>query len=110
WTSHPAGRFHLRIGDDARVERYRFGSKTADFHVCVTCGVIPVVTCMIEDIRYAVFNVNTFENVDRSEILQTSTNFEGEATGDRLARRRRNWPPELVSLLDRCEPPVSGAE
>ena len=98
WTSHPAGRFHLRIADDARVERYRFGSKTADFHVCLTCGVIPVVTCMIEDIRYAVFNVNTFENVDPSQIVQTSTNFEGEATGDRLARRRRNWTPEVSQL------------
>src|SRR5262249_45068984 len=41
WTSHPDGRFHLRVTDHSRVTRYRFGTKTADFHVCVTCGVIP---------------------------------------------------------------------
>src|SRR5579859_5425505 len=56
WTSHPEGRFTLRIADEARVARYRFGSKTADFHVCLTCGVIPIVTCTMDGMRYAVFN------------------------------------------------------
>ncbi len=36
---------------------------------------------MIDGIRYAVFN---------------ATNFEGETTENRLARRRRNWTPEAV--------------
>jgi hypothetical protein len=45
WTSHPDGRFYLRIGDDSQVTLYRFGTKTADFHVCITCGVMPVATC-----------------------------------------------------------------
>ena len=96
WTSHPDGRFYLRIADDSRVTRYRFGTKTADFHVCLTCGAIPIVTCIIEGIRYAVFNVNTFDDVDRSQLIETATNFEGETTENRLARRRRNWTPEAV--------------
>ena len=94
WTSHPDGRFYLQIADDSRVTRYRFGTKTADFHVCLTCGAIPVVTCMIEGIRYAVFNVNTFDDVDRSQLVETNTNFEGETTESRLTRRRRKWTPE----------------
>ena len=97
WTSHPDGQFYLRIADDSRVRRYRFGTKTADFHVCLTCGVIPIVTCVIEGIRYAVFNVNTFDDVDRSQLVETAGNFEGETTETRLARRRRNWTPEAVS-------------
>jgi hypothetical protein len=88
--------FYLRIADDSRVRRYRFGTKTADFHVCLTCGVIPIVTCVIEGIRYAVFNVNTFDDVDRSQLVETAANFEGETTENRLARRRRNWTPEAV--------------
>jgi hypothetical protein len=96
WTSHPDGRFYLRVADHSRVTRYRFGTKTADFHVCVTCGVIPIVTCVIEGIRYAVFNVNTFEGMDRSQLVETATNFEGETTESRLARRRRNWTPEAI--------------
>ena len=44
-------------------------------------------------------NVNTFDNVDRSELAEAPTDFEGESTADRLARRRRNWTPEHVRLV-----------
>jgi len=96
WTSHPDGRFHLRVADESRVTSYRFGTKTADFHVCATCGAIPIVTCTIEGARYAVLNVNTFEDIDRSQLVVTPTNFDGETTANRLARRRRNWTPEAA--------------
>jgi hypothetical protein len=96
WTSHPDGRFRLLIGDPSRVAQYRFGTKTADFHVCLMCGVLPVVTCVIEGARYAVLNVNTFDDVDRSQLVETATNFEGETNENRLARRRRNWTPEAA--------------
>jgi hypothetical protein len=96
WTSHPNGRFYLHIADNSKVTRYRFGTKTADFHMCLTCGVVPVATCMIEGTRYAVVNVNTFDNVDRSQLVETATDFEGETTESRLARRRRNWTPEAA--------------
>ena|SRR5215475_13064105 len=98
WTSHPEGRFHLSIADPAQVKRYRFGTKTADFHVCQTCGVMPIVTCTIDGTPYAVVNVNTFDDVDRAELVETATDFEGETTEDRLARRRRNWTPGEIAV------------
>lgn len=76
----------------------QFGTKTADFHICLICGVLPIVTCVIEGTRYAVVNVNTFEDVDRSQLVETATDFEGETTENRLARRRRNWTPEAVGV------------
>ena len=94
WTSHPDGCFSLRVGDGSRVTSYRFGTETADFHVCSTCGVVPLVTCAIEGTRYAVVNANTFDDVKSSQLVQTATDFEGETTDTRLARRRRNWTPE----------------
>jgi hypothetical protein len=51
---------------------------------------------MIEGSRYAVLNVNTFDDVDRSGLVETATDFEGETTENRLARRRRNWTPEAA--------------
>src|SRR5262249_10229310 len=54
WTSHPQGRFSLQVADDSAVTRYRFGTRTADFHICLTCGVVPLATCLIEGARYAV--------------------------------------------------------
>ena len=97
WTSHPNGRFGLQIANDTRVMQYRFGTKTADFYVCLNCGVIPIVTCMIDGTRYAVVNVNAFDDFDRSQLVKTATDFEGETTENRLARRRRNWTPEAAS-------------
>jgi hypothetical protein len=96
WTSHPEGRFTLQVADESRATCYRFGTKTADFHLCLTCGVIPIVTCELDGARYAVVNVNAFDDVDRSQLAEASTNFEGETTENRLARRKRNWTPEAV--------------
>jgi len=94
WTSHPDARFTLAIGDPARVTQYRFGTRTADFHVCLTCGIIPIVTCTIDGTRYAVFNVNTLDNVDRAKLVVAAADFEGEVVENRLARRQRNWARE----------------
>ena len=94
WTSHPDGRFRLQVADSSRVALYRLGTKTADFHVCSACGVAPIVTCVMDGTRYAVVNANTFDNVETAKLMQMSTDFEGETTEGRLARRRRNWTPE----------------
>lgn len=94
WTSHPGGRFALEIADTAKVTRYRFGTKTADFHVCATCGAVPIVTCDIDGARYAVVNANTFDDVSRSDLVATAADFDGETPENRLARRRKNWTPE----------------
>ncbi|MEZ5832526.1 MAG: hypothetical protein R3D05_15240 [Dongiaceae bacterium] len=51
---------------------------------------------MIDETQYAVINVNTFDDVDRADLIETATDFEGETTEDRLARRRRNWTPSAV--------------
>jgi len=50
----------------------------------------------MEGTRYAVVNAITFEGVESSQFAQTATDFEGETTEERLARRRRNWTPEAV--------------
>ena len=94
WTSNPRGSFELRIADTSRHAPYRFGTKTADFHVCSTCGVVPIVTCVIDGRRYAVLNANAFDDVDRSVLVEQPADFEGETVESRLARRRRNWTPE----------------
>ena len=94
WTSHPEGRFQLEITDPVQAVAYQFGTKTADFHVCATCGVPPVVTCTMEGRQYAVLNINTFEDVDPAMFDQSPTDFDGETVGSRLARRQRNWTPE----------------
>lgn len=91
WTSHPAAQLSVRVPDAALVSRYRFGTRTAEFHVCTRCGAVPLVTSEIEGRVYAVVNVNTFESVEPSSVARSPASFEGEGTGDRLERRKRNW-------------------
>ena len=97
WTSHPEGPVQLSLDDPALVHRYRFGAETADFHICGNCGVAPIVTSDIDGAAYAVVNVNCFDDVNRSELVESASDFDGETTDDRLARRQRNWSPLVMT-------------
>jgi len=91
WTSNPASKLAVRIGEPTLVSKYAFETGTATFHVCSRCGAVPLVTSKIADHLFAVVNVNVFENIDASQLRRASANFEGEDVESRLERRKRNW-------------------
>ena len=91
WTACPAGALRITVQDRDRVSNYEFGTRTARFHVCAICGVVPVVTSLIDGGLYAVVNVNTFENVPSGMLRHAPVSFDGEAENERLARRKRGW-------------------
>jgi hypothetical protein len=96
WTSNPRGALEVAIEDPSRVSRYAFGTRTAEFHICARCGIVPVVTSRLDDRLYAVVSVNAFENVDPSLLRRAPISFDGEETDARLARRKRNWIPDVT--------------
>src|SRR5437764_712256 len=51
WTSCPTGSLRITIRQPALVSRYSFGTRTAEFQVCSSCGVVPVVTSRIDGRR-----------------------------------------------------------
>jgi hypothetical protein len=81
----------VRVKDSSQAATYVFGTKTAKFHVCTNCGIVPVVTSTINGTVYAVVNVNTFDDVKPELLRRGPVSFDGEGAGDRLARRQRNW-------------------
>ena len=91
WTACPTGSLRITVRESERVSAYEFETKTAQFHVCANCGVVPVVTSLIDDRLYAVVNVNTFENVAPEMLRRAPVTFDSEAETERLARRKRNW-------------------
>jgi hypothetical protein len=101
WTSNPGGRLAVRVADRSAVSRYRFGTRTAEFHVCARCGVVPLVTSEIDDRLYAVVSVNAFEGIDTSKLRRAPASFDGEGTDSRLERRKRSWIPDVVFLSGR---------
>jgi hypothetical protein len=91
WTSNPRSTLEVTVRDPSLTAKYRFGTQTAEFHVCSRCGVVPLVTSQIDDHTYAVVNVNAFENVEPSLLRRATASFEGEEPEARLARRKRHW-------------------
>jgi hypothetical protein len=91
WTSNQNSRLIVAIRDASLVSKYVFASRTATFHVCSRCGIVPLVTSEIANHLYAVVNVNVLENIDQAWILRATADFEGEDVESRLARRTRNW-------------------
>ena len=91
WTAPAGATLSVAIARPQDVARYAFGTKTADFHVCRVCGVVPVVTSRIEGRDYAVVSVHACENLDPALLRQTPASFDGEGEGERLARRARHW-------------------
>ncbi|HWH40759.1 MAG TPA: hypothetical protein VNU21_13030 [Usitatibacter sp.] len=95
WTSNPRGSLTVRMGNARATTAYAFGTHTARFHICTRCGVPVVVTSEIAGRTYAVVNVNSFDNVDPAMLKRTPASFDGEDEGTRLARRQRNWIPDV---------------
>src|SRR5881296_2233194 len=91
WTSNPRGILKVAISDPSLVSIYAFGTRTAEFHICSQCGIVPVVTSRIDGHLYAVVSVNAFEGVDPSLLRRVSVSFDDEGEATRFARRKRNW-------------------
>jgi hypothetical protein len=91
WAAYPAGLLDIALRDAARVSRYRFGTRTAEFLICAACGIVPIATSRVENWLHAVVNVNTFEGVDPALLRHAAADFHDEAPAFRLARRQRNW-------------------
>ena len=98
WTSSPNASLMVACRDRALVSEYGFGTETAVFHICRRCGVVPVVTSEIAGRLYAVVSVNAFDDVEPSMLQRSPVSFDGEDTESRLARRARNWVPNVRFL------------
>ncbi len=96
WSANPLAHLKLNVSDSAALSKYAFATKTAEFHVCARCGVVPVATSEIDGNIYAVVNANTFEDIDPAMLNQRSVTFDGEQTDARLARRKKNWISDVV--------------
>lgn len=98
WTSCPTGSLEVAIRDPNQHSRYAFGTRTADFHVCANCGVVPLVTSEIEGKTFAVVSVNAMDAVAPALFDRSPVSFDAENTESRLARRARGWIPDVRFL------------
>jgi hypothetical protein len=96
WTSNPKGALRVEVKEPARVSKYEFGTRTATFHICSSCGVVPLVTSELDGRTYAVVSVNAMNGLDPALIKRAPISFDGEALASRLERRKRSWIPDVT--------------
>jgi hypothetical protein len=95
-VSDPDGHVEIQADDWSRIERYRFGSGTADYLLCRTCGVYIGAVCETELGTRAVTNVNSL--ADRASFPQASSfpDHDNEPVKARMTRRAANWTPAVM--------------
>ncbi len=92
YTSDPAGSLSLTAADATLLARYRFGTRTADFLLCRSCGVF--VAAYMPEPAVAVVNVAVL--AARAAFLALEppvVDLDGESLASRLTRRRARWTP-----------------
>ena len=94
WTSDPAGSLEVRIAGP--INRYRFGTGTADFLVCGTCGVVPAVVAEMESGLHGVVRVDCLADCDAFLAAAAPSDYDGEALDARLERRAGRWTPAVI--------------
>ena len=90
-TSDADGEMNVSIAQTDKVNRYRFGHRTADFYVCQNCGAVPVVTSEVDGSTIGLVDARMIENFSWSRAETTQHDFEGEQGDARLARRKSYW-------------------
>jgi hypothetical protein len=90
------GLAEITVADWSLAEKYRFGSRTADYVLCRRCGVYVGAVCETGSGLRAVINTNCLD--DRAAFTQApaAPDYDGEATAARLERRATNWMPVSV--------------
>jgi len=92
-TSDPDGTMQIVARDAAKLIRYRFALKTADFLVCASCGAYIGAHLPDPGGGWMTVNVNTFEERPPLDFPLQPHNFDAEDTAARIARRKARWTP-----------------
>ena len=90
--SDPNGKVTIRIDDDKRLHKYRFGLGTADFYVCQNCGAYLGAVFSDIDGTWSTVNLRLTELV----VEEQAASYGSENASGRIARRKRVWTPTNV--------------
>lgn len=90
YVSHPDAGLDLTIADSEKLNRYRFATGTAQFLICLECGVMPVILGQQDGALQAVVNANTLDDFKLPE-APVPVSFDGESLEARLHRRKKHW-------------------
>jgi hypothetical protein len=96
WCSDPRGQVSLDV--PANVIRYSFNTRTADFLICPTCGVLVAVVAELEGGTMAVLNACALEGLAIDHAAVAVVDHDRETLEQRQRRRARHWTPAALQV------------
>jgi hypothetical protein len=93
--SDPKGTTTIRVHEDARLQRYLFALKTAEFYICTTCGAY--VGAVLSESQ-GVWSTVNLRLTQLAEVSERPASYGSEQTADRVSRRKRVWTPTTILL------------
>jgi hypothetical protein len=98
-TSDPAGSLQFSCAGLEVLQRYCFGTGTAGFLLCRTCGVYLGAQMGIEGRRWGILNVRTLTSALEGLCAPEAMNYENETAESRRLRRAARWTPLVRESL-----------
>jgi hypothetical protein len=86
----------VSVRDSARLSRYQWARRSAEFLVCCDCGGYLGAVATVRGRRYMTMNVNLFEEAARFTSTPIPVDYDAETPEARSDRREANWTPAQV--------------
>jgi hypothetical protein len=91
--SDPHGQAEIFVQNNAKLQRYCFSLKTAEFYICGNCGVYVASVLTDSGKSWSTFNMRLTKLYDEPA---TPVNYDSESTVERVQRRKDVWTPTKV--------------
>lgn len=98
-TSDPKGRLRVMVYDDTKLNRYRFGLRTADYLICRECGVYIGAMLTFDGKTFGTVNVHILQERTHLPQKHEAVTYDGEHEQEREARRKALWTPTELLFL-----------
>ena len=92
-VADPGGLARLSAPSAGQLVQYRFGSKTASYLICRSCGTYVAAVLETGNRRLAVINVAGLAVAEFRDRTGDAVDYDGETVAARIARREANWMP-----------------
>ena len=98
-TSDPTGSLSFSASDPDCLQRYQFGTRSADFLICRACGVYLGATMTQSGQRWGILNVRTLRPLPSDLPAPQPMQYGTEGTQERTQRRTARWTPLSADSL-----------
>jgi hypothetical protein len=92
-TSDPTGSLNFSATQPDLLQRYQFGTRSADFLICRSCGVYLGAVMIQGAQRWGILNVRSLQHPPTDLPAPQPMQYGAENTGERAQRRTARWTP-----------------